>query len=77
MTHVARSSAHYTLGIDLGTTHVALASVDLALAEGDEAPPSTFAVPQLVSAGALEARPLLPSFLYLPHPSEGAQSPGT
>src|SRR5438067_43379 len=64
----------YVVGIDLGTTHTALASVDLALAEGDEAAPSVMAVPQLVAQGSIEARALLPSFLYLPHAAEGAQS---
>jgi len=63
----------YTLGVDLGTTHTALSYVDLALAEGDEAPPAVFAIPQLVAVGSIEARALLPSFLYLPHESEGPQ----
>jgi molecular chaperone DnaK (HSP70) len=67
------SAPRYAVGIDLGTTHTALAYVDLDLAEGDEAPPAVFGVPQLVAQGAIEARPLLPSFLYLPHASEGAQ----
>ncbi len=59
------------LGIDLGTTHTALASVD-ANAEG--AKPEIFPIPQLVSAGEVEARPLLPSFLYFAHESDGPQS---
>ncbi len=63
----------YAIGIDLGTTHTALSYVDLDLAEGEEAPPSVFAIPQLVSQGSVDARPLLPSFLYLPHPTEGPQ----
>jgi Hsp70 protein len=53
-------------GIDLGTTHSALAIRPL---EGDGAT-EVFAIPQLVRAGELGARPLLPSFLYLPHPDE-------
>ena len=68
------SDAQYAIGIDLGTTHTALAFVDLALAEGDEAPPSILPVPQLVAAGSVEARPLLPSFLYVAHPTEGPQA---
>ncbi|MBI2392999.1 MAG: Hsp70 family protein [Deltaproteobacteria bacterium] len=63
----------YAIGIDLGTTHTALSFVDLELAEGEEAPPAVFAIPQLVAQGSIDARPLLPSFLYLPHPSEGPQ----
>jgi molecular chaperone DnaK (HSP70) len=68
------SPARFAVGIDLGTTHTALAYVDLELSEGDEAPPAVFSIPQLVAQGAIEARPLLPSFLYLPHSSEGAQA---
>ena len=67
------SEPAYSIGIDLGTTHTALAYVDLALADGDEAPPAVLPIPQLVSQGSVEARALLPSFLYVPHPSEGAQ----
>ena len=63
----------YSIGIDLGTTHTALSYVDLELAEGEEAPPTVFNIPQLVSQGSVDARPLLPSFLYLPHGSEGEQ----
>jgi len=63
----------YSIGIDLGTTHTALSYVDLELAEGEEAPPTVFNIPQLVSQGSVDARALLPSFLYLPHSSEGPQ----
>jgi molecular chaperone DnaK (HSP70) len=57
------------VGIDLGTTHSALAGAD---AERENALPEVFAVPQLVTRSALEPRPLLPSFIYFPHESEGA-----
>lgn len=57
----------YLVGIDLGTTNSALAYIDLntkprtgALGE------KTFPMPQLVAAGQMGERPLLPSFLYLP-----------
>jgi hypothetical protein len=61
--------ARYALGIDLGTTHCALGCVDLA--QGDRQPsPRGFALPQTVAPGEVEARPLLPSFLYLPHADE-------
>lgn len=63
----------FSIGIDLGTTHTALSYVDLELAEGEEAPPTVFNIPQLVSRGSVDARALLPSFLYLPHSSEGEQ----
>ena len=64
-------TARYVVGIDLGTTHTALAFADLAAEDGH---PEIFAVPQLVGPGALEARPLLPSFLYFAHESEGKQT---
>ncbi len=60
----------HAVGIDLGTTHCALSSVDLELSEGEEVAESAFAVPQLVAPGQVEARALLPSFLYLPHERE-------
>jgi hypothetical protein len=56
----------FAVGIDLGTTNSALASAPVA----DGGPPEVLAIPQLVHAGEVQPRPLLPSFLYLPHPSE-------
>jgi hypothetical protein len=64
-------SARYTVGIDLGTTHCALAFAELS---SESARPEVLPVPQLIAQGQIEARPLLPSFLYLPHASEGPQS---
>jgi hypothetical protein len=64
------SGARYAVGIDLGTTHCALASIDLAASRGEEAEESLMRVPQLTGPGAVEELPLLPSFLYLPHPDE-------
>ncbi len=61
--------ARYAIGIDLGTTHCALACVDL---EREGAQPETMRIPQLVARGTLEARALLPSFLYFAHGTEGA-----
>ncbi len=55
------------LGIDLGTTHCALASVDLA---ADDARPVSFAIPQLVAPGEQNELTLLASFLYRPAESE-------
>lgn len=68
------ANPRYVVGIDLGTTHTALAYLDLASDEVSGAPPQVFAVPQLVARGTVEPRDLLPSFLYLPHESEGAQA---
>ncbi len=65
------SSARYAVGIDLGTTHCALSYVDLNHSEWeDEVTQDLMPVPQLTGPGAVAALPLLPSFLYLPHPDE-------
>src|SRR5262249_27983864 len=58
--------ARYLIGIDLGTTNSALAYIDLQRSRGGEPDIKLFAIPQLVVAGELRERPLLPSFLYLP-----------
>src|SRR3954465_382840 len=62
------ASSHYVVGIDLGTTHCALAYVDTS--KGDEAAITQFPIPQVVAPGEVAERPLLPSFLYLPGPGE-------
>ena len=61
-------SARYAIGIDLGTTHCALARVAL---EGDGRT-EIVEIPQLVAGGGLESRRLLPSFIYVPPEAEGA-----
>lgn len=63
-------SSRYVVGIDLGTTHCALAFADTATAAGVV---ESFAIPQLVAPGTVEARTLLPSFLFLPRPGEVAE----
>ena len=65
------SARRLSVGIDLGTTHVALAATD---AEAEHAPALVFEVPQLVASGSLEARALLPSFVYFAHQAESALS---
>jgi molecular chaperone DnaK (HSP70) len=67
----------YAIGIDLGTTHSALAAVDLDLSEGDDIALSVLEVPQSTSPGQVESKKLLPSFLYLPHRSGGELPPGS
>jgi len=72
------TSSQFAVGIDLGTTHCAMAV--LSLADTASAGPSAaleagarvqpVAIPQVISPGEVEARPLLPSFLYVPHASE-------
>ena len=61
------------VGIDLGTTHCAVASVDPTNG-GAAAPVVDFPVSQLVRPGEVAERPLLPSCVYLP--AEGEFSPG-
>ena len=63
-------TAQRAVGIDLGTTHTALAFVE----RDEPALTRVFEVPQLVAEGALAARELLPSFLYVAHESERALS---
>ena len=61
-------ASRFVVGIDLGTTNSALAYVDTGAGAG--ATVTAFAIPQVVSQGVVEDRPLLPSFLYLPGPGE-------
>ncbi len=65
------TKARYAVGIDLGTTHTAVASSLL----GDPKPPSIFPIPQLVTPGEIEARELFPSCLYSPPEGEIEQDP--
>ncbi len=69
-------SPRYVIGIDLGTTHTALAYAEISPVDagGDGARAEIAPIPQLVAAGTVEARSLLPSFLYLAHESEGPQA---
>ena len=69
------STPRYVVGIDLGTTHTALA---YALIQDDPAAPAppiqVLSIPQLVAQGTVEARELLPSFFYIAHESDGPQA---
>jgi Hsp70 protein len=64
----------FAVGIDLGTTHCALAFSATDAGDVAGAPPEVMAVTQLVSRGLVESPPLLPSFLYFAHESEGPQA---
>ena len=64
------SEPRYSIGIDLGTTHCALSYVDLSASDGEKTIQGVLPITQLTAPGAIEAPELLPSFLYLPHPSE-------
>ncbi|CAN7203326.1 Hsp70 family protein [Pseudoduganella sp. LjRoot289] len=67
------NTPRYAIGIDLGTTHSALSYVDLEASDGEKTAQAVLGVPQLTAPGTVEELPLLPSFLYLPHPDEMAQ----
>jgi len=62
----------YVIGIDLGTTNSALAYAEVH-ADADPFAPANvqlMAIPQLVNPGEVRDEDLLPSFLYLPGPSD-------
>jgi molecular chaperone DnaK (HSP70) len=58
-----RPPSRFVVGIDLGTTNSAMAYVDTS---AEPWRVETFAVPQLVAPGQVEAREVLPSFHYQP-----------
>jgi hypothetical protein len=64
------SAPRYSIGIDLGTTHCALAYVDLEASDDEATRHGVLEIPQLTGPGEVEASSLLPSFLYLPHADE-------
>lgn len=64
--------ARYIIGIDLGTTNVAVAYMDT---QAETPEPTIFPIAQVVEAGETDARDTLPSFVYLP--DERQFSPGT
>jgi molecular chaperone DnaK (HSP70) len=70
MSDLTDNEARYAIGIDLGTTHSALSYVDLQASDGEKADQGVLGIPQLSGPGTVEPLPLLPSFLYLPHPDE-------
>lgn len=63
------AESRFIVGIDLGTTNTALAYVDLN-EKSDHPKIQILAVPQVIRPGAVEERPLLPSFVYLPAEGE-------
>ncbi len=65
-----QNQSQFSIGIDLGTTHCALSWVDKLASDGDKVVQGVLDVPQLTGPASVESKPLLPSFLYLPHESE-------
>ncbi len=63
--------SRYVVGIDLGTTNVAVAYVDTKDLSLDVAPTvQLFPLPQLTKEGEVESEELLPSFIYMPGEGE-------
>ncbi len=58
----------YVVGIDLGTSNCAVASLEVA--QGAKARVTDLPIPQVVRVGEVAPRPLLPSVLYLPMAGE-------
>ena len=59
--------SRFVIGIDLGTSNSCVAFADLKTPNSSDRPRiEIFEVPQLVSPGDVQARPLLPSMLYMP-----------
>jgi len=63
--------SRYAIGIDLGTTHCAIARTAL---DGDGTTTEVLEIPQLVAAGELAEQRLLPSFIYISPEAEGPQA---
>jgi molecular chaperone DnaK (HSP70) len=60
----------YIIGIDLGTTNSVVAYTAARFEKGRPADIHTLEVPQLVQAGTVQSRPLLPSFIFSPSPHD-------
>lgn len=60
------NTPRYIIGIDLGTTNSAVAYVPADTDRVEEASIRLLEIPQLVDAGVVASRPLLPSFVLLP-----------
>jgi len=64
---------NYIVGIDLGTTHCVLAYtkyIETDTPDQDAPEIQLLPIPQVVSAGEVQAQALLPSFLFLPGPHD-------
>ncbi len=64
------ASATYSIGIDLGTTNTAVSYFELARAAARGREQTMLPLPQVTAVGTVEAKNLLPSFLYLPSAAE-------
>lgn len=64
------SGTHYSIGIDLGTTHCVLSYVDISDPDADEVIQEVLQIPQLTAPGEIEDKAQLPSFIYQAHEAE-------
>jgi molecular chaperone DnaK (HSP70) len=64
------TGTHYSIGIDLGTTHCVLSYVDISDLEADDREQKVLQIPQLTAPGTIEDKAQLPSFLYQAHEAE-------
>lgn len=62
--------SRYLIGIDLGTTNIALSFLDTDPVKNPSQAVQAFYVPQLEKEGRIVECPLLPAFLYLPRKGE-------
>ena len=69
---ITENNAHYSVGIDLGTTHCVLSYVDLSSDE-EQLIHQVLAIPQLSTPGSVEEKSQLPSFIYQAHEAELAE----
>jgi hypothetical protein len=60
------SDSVYVVSIDLGTTNSVVAYTETALELGEQPHIRVLDIPQLVEAGTVEKRSVLPSFVYMP-----------
>ncbi|NOQ36372.1 MAG: Hsp70 family protein [Methylococcaceae bacterium] len=67
---ISDGSPRFSVGIDLGTTHCVISYVDLAKTNDDHIEQQVMPIPQLTSAGVVEDKNQLPSFMYLAHEAE-------
>ncbi len=63
------AQSRFIVGIDLGTTNMAVSYVDT-ISGSEAARPQVLNIPQVVNLGEVADRNLLPSFMYLPGPNE-------
>jgi molecular chaperone DnaK (HSP70) len=60
----------YIIGIDLGTTNSVVAYTETDVPKGQRPEIRVLPISQLVEAGAVEKRDMLPSFLFIPGPHD-------